>query len=50
MFEKFNSEVKKVLISKSSLINDFSTESKLNVLRTVETVNAFKQEIKIYDN
>jgi hypothetical protein len=47
MFEKFNLEVKKVLINKNSLINDFSTESKLNILRTASTgnVKALRQEI-----
>jgi hypothetical protein len=47
MFEKFNPEVKKILISKSSLINNFSTESKLNILQTASTgnVKALRQEI-----
>jgi hypothetical protein len=48
MFDNFNPEIRKVLVKKEVLINGFSIQSKINILRTTEigNVNASKQQIE----
>ena len=47
IFENLNPECKRVLDSKTALLNGFSTESKQKILKIAETgnVNVLKQEI-----
>jgi hypothetical protein len=48
MSKKFNNDVNMVLERKNSLINSFSTESKLSILKTAEegNVEVLKQKIE----
>ena len=47
MLERFKPQIVRLLESKTNLIATFSTESKLNILKTAETGNyqALKQQI-----
>lgn len=48
MFEKLDPKISNLLKKKTQIINSFSIESKVNIIKTAETGNykALKQEIE----